>query len=377
MLFGLPRRAIAANTGALAVGVSAWVLFRGVAASTNLYPPNALWLTAFPALLAVALQLSVALIADRFGTKATVSGLLAVISAGLLCASIAPVPTAALLCGLGSAIFAVGLHAVSASVPASRQGLALGLFACGLAGTSVAAFTFPFLTEIIGLYGVLAEWAIVAAAAAGLYAKVHPPTPPRMQLRATTILKPLQESAAWRIGLYLAATLGLLLTAAPITIFSAGLSPIVGVVLARRFGARPVLGASLGASLFFQLVATLLRSLPNFALPSEVAAGIAIGTGIAAALSLLTARYPRPSVALTAMLGSIAMFPAFALGPFAGAPLALAAGAALAFEPAQAPAPAEGESMSASLLRLAEQTGTGVSPAPQPLESELRVKTLR
>lgn len=373
MLYGLPRRAIAANTGAFAVGISTWVLFRGVAASTNISEP---WLTALPALFAAALQLPVALIADRFGTKATVSGLLAVISAGLLCASVAPVPTAALLCGLASAIFAVGLHAVSAAVPASRQGLALGLFACGLAGTSAAAFSFPYLTEIIGWYGVLAEWAIIAAAAAGLYAKVHPPTPPRMHLRATTILKTLQEFAAWRIGLYLAATLGLLLTATPITIFSAGLSPIVGVVLARRAGARPVLGASLGASLLVQLAAALLRPLPQFTLASQIAAGIAIGTGIAAALSLLTEHYPRPSVALTAMLGTIAVFPAFALGPFSGALLALAAGATLASEPAQTPVQTA-ESMSASLLRLAEQTGPGLSPAPQTSESELRVKPLR
>lgn len=367
MLFGLPRRAIATNTLALAVGVSVWVLFRGVAASTN---------SSSPALFAAALQLPVALLADRFGTKATVSALLALLSAGLLSASLAPVLAAALLCGLGSAIFAVGLHAVSAAVPASRRGLALGLFACGLAGTSAAAFTFPFLTEIIGWYGVLAEWAIAAAAAAGLYAKVHPPTPPRIQLRATTILKPFQESAAWRIGLYLAATFGLLLTASPITTFSAGLSPIVGVVLSRRLGARHILGASLAASLLFQLTAAILRPLPQFALASQVGAGVAIGTGTAAALTLLTEHYPRPSVALTAMLGTVAVLPAFALGPFSGALLALAAGATLAFEPAKTPVQTA-ESMTASLLRLAEQTGTSPSPAPQTSEPELRVKTLR
>jgi NNP family nitrate/nitrite transporter-like MFS transporter len=111
---------------------------------------------AVPVLLGSLLRIPLGVMTDRYGGRRVFTGLMAVTLIPLIALAIWHdafpwVIFCGLMLGFGGASFAVGVPFVSRWYPASRQGMALGLYGMGMGGTVLAGLTAPRIADRWGL----------------------------------------------------------------------------------------------------------------------------------------------------------------------------------------------------------------------------------
>ncbi len=129
-------------------------------------------LIAIPVVLGSLLRIPMGALTDRYGARRVFAGLLLAsvppcILLGLVDNYWALVGTALLL-GIAGSSFAVGVPFVAGWFGRDRQGVALGIYGMGNAGTAIAAFAAPFVVDHLGGRRVLGFGVAVLLAAGAL-----------------------------------------------------------------------------------------------------------------------------------------------------------------------------------------------------------------
>ncbi len=188
---------------------------------------------------------------------------------------------AALGIGLAGGSFIIGVAYVSRWYPASKQGMALGIFGAGNVGAAVTKFVAPFVMVAYGWHGVAQIWAVVIIAMGVLFflfAKDDPELVARRAsgARAPTLAQqfaPLRNLQVWRFSLYYFFVFGAFVALAlwmphylvevyNLDLKTAGMSAAAfslsaslfrayGGFLSDRFGARSVMYWTFGFSMIF------------------------------------------------------------------------------------------------------------------------------
>jgi len=304
---------------------------------------------AMPVFLGSLCRIPFGLLADRFGARRVLMGVLAFAilptSAMAVVHSYAQLLVVSAFLGVALAVFSVGVTLVSSWYPQERQGTALGILGFGNVGHSLAFFGAPLLATAVSLpaaylsySGLLVVWLVLVAMLAE--------DAPRVERRARSIayhLKPLGTRACWSLSLFYFLTFGgflamagympkfLTLTfhlskgdagfrSAGFVVFATVMRP-VGGWLADRVGARRIL-------LFvFPAVAVLAICLacPSMIMFTVGALGIAtaIGLGNGAVFKLVPHYFPNSVGAATGLVGAAGalggFFPPIVLGLIRGA----------------------------------------------------------
>jgi MFS transporter, NNP family, nitrate/nitrite transporter len=152
-------RALVLGTLAFALCFAVWgsvapmaPVFRG---SYRLNATGVGFLIAVPVLLGSLARIPLGILTDRYGARTVYPALMAALIVPALLMGVAGSYPAllgtTLLLGLAGASFAVGVPLVAKWFPASRQGLALGIYGVGNIGTAVAAMMGPRLAARFGL----------------------------------------------------------------------------------------------------------------------------------------------------------------------------------------------------------------------------------
>jgi NNP family nitrate/nitrite transporter-like MFS transporter len=166
---------------------------------------------AVPVLLGSLLRIPLGVMTDRYGGRRVFTGLMALTLIPLIALAIWHdafpwVILCGLMLGFGGASFAVGVPFVSRWYPASRQGMALGLYGMGMGGTVIAGLTAPRIADRWGLSAPFIFGIVLLAAMTvifWLFARDAPvPRPPA----AGGFLSPLkvfrERPAAWAPTFY-------------------------------------------------------------------------------------------------------------------------------------------------------------------------------
>jgi len=351
----LPQCTIAVNTVGFALAFAAWVMFgpsvRGIAAELGISEQAAVWIKAAPILTGSVLRVPVGVITDRLGARWVFSGLLAIGAVATLGLSFATTATHLLvggvIMGLVGTTFVVGVQSVSSWSPSSRQGTALGLFGVGNVGTAITTLCMPFLLATMGWRSSFRIYAFVLTVSAFAYfALVRDVTRegPRETVRG--LLAPLEDGRTWLFGLYYMATFGVFVAGAlcfgdmyidqygvsmgmagilaTTFTFTAGFSRIFGGTLSDRFGARPVLSASL-VVITVAFVPAMLGA-PLYVVVGCIFVGaVAMGIGMSATLKYIPDVFPGAVGAVGGMVGALGGVAGFFL-PLIGAPVEAALG---------------------------------------------------
>lgn len=346
----LPLGKVGWNTGAFAFCFAMWVMLgpssRMIAEDLKIPLATATGLKAVPILLGSVLRVPVGILSDRLGARTVLPGVILISSLGALWLSWAQSATGltlgALLMGLIGTSFAVGVQSVSSWTPPKRQGFALGIFGAGNIGTAITTFGMPFLLTSMTWRTTFRVYAAVLATVAVTYAVVmrNSPrlgAPPKLQ----TLLQPLKEACAWRLGFYYMATFGafvattLLISdiyvdgfslALPVAgafattfTFTSSLARIPGGYLSDRFGPRRVLEVAL-LTVAVSLVLVALKVPLVVTAVLVVAAGLAMGAGMAATYKFVPDFYPDRVGAAGGIVGAIGGLAGFVL-PWLCAPV--------------------------------------------------------
>ena len=117
---------------------------------------------------------------------------------------------AALGVGLAGGAFPVGVSYVSSFQPASRQGLALGIFGAGNVGSAVTSFVAPFVLVAAGWQSVARLWAVALLVMAVVFLLLTREDPATRRRRESgqaappmrEQLKVLRNVQVWRFSLY-------------------------------------------------------------------------------------------------------------------------------------------------------------------------------
>ena len=187
---------------------------------------------------------------------------------------------AALGVGLAGGSFAVGIAYVSKFYPTEKQGTALGIFGVGNVGAAVTSFAAPMVLVAFGWTTVAQIWAAVLAATA-IFFWITTEDDPVLKVRrangekprsALMQLEPLKNQQVWRFALYYFFVFGAFVALAlwlprylidvyHLDIKTAGMIAIAYTVpaslfraygghLSDRYGARRIMYATFGVSLF-------------------------------------------------------------------------------------------------------------------------------
>lgn len=292
-------------------------------------------MVAVPVLLGSLARIPLGAITDRHGGRRVFTGLMAATIVPLVALSIwhdsfAWVIVCGLFLGLGGASFAVGVPFVSRWYPASRQGMALGLYGMGMGGTVLAGLTAPRIADAWGTAApfVLGIVLLAAMAAAFWFLAEDPPVPAgRPQDGMFSALRIYRERpAAWAPTFYyflvfggfvaMFAYLPKLLTSEydldkPDAAARAAGFALVAVIgrpiggwLADRVGAETVLRASFVASalLAVGLAFGYDSMAPLTACALTIAAAFGLGTG--AVFKLVAQEFPDRVGAVTGVVGA-------------------------------------------------------------------------
>ena len=273
----MPWTVIVTNTAAFALCFAVWVVFgpsvRLIARELHLPLTAATLVKTVPILIGSRMRIPVGMLADRFGPRFVMCGVMA--SAGVATLylntahSLPNLLIGALFMGLCGTSFAVGVCSVSSWTPPNKKGTALGIFGAGNVGTAITTFCLPLLIASEGWRGAFRVYGFTLLAAAAAYALIARNAPIQgARPNLTQILAPLRSLRTWRFGFYYVATFGvfvaLTLTLSDIYVdaykvslvnagllstiftFTASISRIPGGHLADRWGARKVLQAAFG-----------------------------------------------------------------------------------------------------------------------------------
>jgi len=248
------------------------------------------WLTALPVLNGAIWRLGTGILADRWGGRIVMTGLLllAAVPTYLLAGTHNPTMlfVLAFLIGFAGNSFSSGIAWNSAWFPRSQQGFALGVFGAGnvgasvtkligpaiIAGTAGAAYFGGFISGGWRLVPVIYAVALVVMAAVLWFVAPKPDRTPGKTIPVRVQLLPLKHVRVWRFSLYYVAVFGAyvalssalpkyyetqygvelwlagLLTA--LFIFPASLLRPVGGWMSDKIGARRIMYWTFGLMLF-------------------------------------------------------------------------------------------------------------------------------
>lgn len=172
-------------------------------------------LIGLPVLTGSVMRLPAGLLADRFGGKPVMIGLLLTCAIPLVLLSFADSYLAFAWCSVGFGIagagFSIGVPYIALWFPKSKQGLALGIFGAGNAGAALTTLFAPTLLEIFTNNAVNIDgWRKLPIVYAGVMVAMaivflltttnkKPNLPPRTLKKQ---LEPLKCLRVWRFGLY-------------------------------------------------------------------------------------------------------------------------------------------------------------------------------
>jgi NNP family nitrate/nitrite transporter-like MFS transporter len=341
-------RALSLSTTAFAIAFAAWGVLSGLAPTIkqqlHLTATQVSLMLAAPVLLGSIGRLPMGLLADRWGARPVLAGLL--LASALPAYALAWTHSYAglvawgVVLGLAGTTFSVGVAFTSPWFPKERQGFALGVFGAGNIGQSVAVFGGPVLAAQVGpkapflLFGSLALlWGGVILAFA------QPPPQARPRLTLGEALRPLRtEPLTWLFSLFYFVTfggfvaLGLYLPSLLKDIFHltpadagartagfvvvATLARPVGGVLSDRVGGARVL------MVVFLALAVLALGLSSTSMVvfTIAALGIALslGLGNGAVFKLVPQHFPNQMGTVTGLVGAAGglggFFPPLVLG---------------------------------------------------------------
>lgn len=209
------------NTLAFTVSFAAWML-NGVLVTfltvNQIYKWSASevgWLLGIPVLTGSIFRLPAGVLTDKFGGKPIFGGLLLLCAVPMYLLSLADSYWTFALCSFGFGLvgvsFSIGIAYTSVWFPKEKQGLALGIFGAGNAGSAITTLTAPTLLNIFTENGANLEgWRklpMVFSAALFLmgvlffvFAKNKKPNKKSATLAEQ--LEPLKNIRVWRFGLY-------------------------------------------------------------------------------------------------------------------------------------------------------------------------------
>ncbi|MFM9964311.1 MAG: nitrate/nitrite transporter [Planctomycetaceae bacterium] len=174
------------------------------------------WLLGIPVLTGSLFRLPVGVLADRFGGRAVLTGLMLLSAVPMYCVSMADGFWSFLWAGLGfglvGASFAAGVAYVSAWFPPQRIGTALGIFGTGNVGAAFTGSCGPLLLQWLTERGSHPEgwrtlpklYALMLILTAIVFALVVRTRTPDASAARTLLqrLAPLKSARVWRFGLY-------------------------------------------------------------------------------------------------------------------------------------------------------------------------------
>ncbi len=366
-------RILALSTAAFTALFAVWLMFgvlgKPIRAELALTTSQMYWLGAAAVFAGSLLRLPFGILAERFGGRRIMIGLLvwtAVPTAAVAYAgSFGQLLGLALLFGISGNAFSVGIAWNAAWFPAERKGLALGVFGSGNVGASVTKLFGPAIIAAVPVGGWLggaipggwraipilyAALLLAMAVAVWLWTPSADRTPGQGRPLRDMLL-PLRETRVWRFGLYYVVVFGAyvawslwlpgyfqdvygcslaisgLLTA--LFIFPASLLRPLGGWMSDRWGARRV---TYGAFVAMLLLCVLLSlSHPSgLAMPLWLVTllimvvGIGMGIGKASVYRYIAEYYPKDVGAVGGLvgtlgaLGGVALLPAFGMLEGAG-----------------------------------------------------------
>ena len=215
------RLALAMTTCAFGVCFAAWMLYGTlltflVSEQLFAFDRSELgWLLGIPVLTGSLFRLPVGVLADRYGGRAVMTGLMLLSAVPLYCVSMADGFWSFLWVGLGFGIvgasFAAGVAYVSAWYPPQRVGTALGIFGTGNVGAAVTGSCGPLLLRWLTERGahpegwrtlpkLYAAMLVLTAIVFALVVKTR--TPDAVPRTLSQRLAPLQSGRVWRFGFY-------------------------------------------------------------------------------------------------------------------------------------------------------------------------------
>lgn len=312
------------------------------------------WLAAIAILNGSIWRLPFGMLADRWGGKSTMIGLLCFSSASSFLVSTSQsfeqLLLYAFLVGLGGNSFSIGSAWNAAWFPKKQQGFAMGLFGAGNVGASVTKLIGPALIGMVptaGLLGGLVPggWRFVPflygcllllMAVAVAWLAPSPDKKPGAGRPLMSMLSPLKEIRVWRFSLYYTVVFGAyvamsawlpkyfvtvynlpLATAALLTtpfIFASSLLRPLGGWLSDRLGPRKV---TYGVFLFgsvFSLLLFLPMNVTAFTI-CIVLLGVTQGIGKASTIKYIPEYYPKDVGAVVGLVGALAALGGFIMPP--------------------------------------------------------------
>lgn len=329
----LPWRVLGPSTACFAVSFAAWVALgpaaRVIAADLGLSPSASALVRSLPILAGSVLRIPVGVLTDRLGARLVFPAVMMIGALGAMIATRAQdvlvLALGAIVLGVVGTTFTVGVQAVGAETPRDSQGLALGIFGAGNAGTALATAGVPLLLGTLHWREVLTIVAAVLAAGALLHVLVGRGRPSAsVSLRA--LVAPLASWRAWRLALYYAASFGVFVSVTLLAIdvyvdgygtsletagllatsftLTTSLVRIVGGLLSDRLGARVVLRVGLGTAALGLACASLGPPLPA-AVALVFVAGLGMGFAMSATLRFVPAYFPTTVGAVTGVVGAL------------------------------------------------------------------------
>lgn len=287
---------------------------------------------ATPVLLGSLFRIPMGVLTDRFGGRIIFTGMMLflivpVVLIGLFGGSFYGLLFWGFLLGVAGSSFAVGVPFVSRWFPASRQGVALGVYGTGNIGTALAAYSAP---AIAGAWGWRwAFWVFVvplAAMAAAFWALGREAPGPRVHRSLAEGLAPFREGAEpWVLSLFYFLTfggfvaLGIYLPKLLVDLFGleqtdaglraagfvvlATLSRPVGGWLADRIGGGPLLAVVFAVLPLMALLLAFGGGMVPFTVGALSSAAL-LGMGNGAVFKLVAALYPGRTGAVTGVVGA-------------------------------------------------------------------------
>jgi NNP family nitrate/nitrite transporter-like MFS transporter len=301
-------------------------------------------LVAVPVVLGAVARIPFGLLADRFGGRLVFTALMLFLPVPLFLAgltnSYAGLLAVAFLLGVAGASFAVGVPFVSRWFPPDRQGMVLGIYGLGTAGTAVAAQVAPRLWDNLGWRWAFWGMIPVVAVAAVIFMLTARDAPgPRPAGSLAQRLAPLRRPMAWVLSLFYFVTFGGFvaisiylptyltdvydLTKSDAALRASGfvllavLARPLGGTLSDRWGATPLLN---GVFVVVAALAVVLAFQPGMALLTFAFLSIAacLGLGNGAVFKLVPSFFPKETGAVTGLVGAVGglggFFPPIVMG---------------------------------------------------------------
>ena len=331
----LPRKILVVNTLGFLIAFAAWVMFgpsvRVISQDLQISEGMAVWLKAAPILTGSLLRAPIGVFTDRLGARLVFTALLVIGAISVAALSFATSATQLLvggvLMGVVGTTFVVGVQSVSSWSPASRQGVALGIFGFGTAGTAFSTLLMPLLLEQLGWRDSFRVYAVLLAASAVAYwFGVRDVERQGVSPSLKSLLSPILDRRTWAFGIYYMATFGVFVAGAlcfgdlyieryGVGMKTAGImatsftltaaaSRVPGGSLSDKFGARPVLGISLLLTALF--MAPVLLTLPLWPTVTLIfLSAIAMGIGMGATYKYIPECFPENVGAVGGLVGAM------------------------------------------------------------------------